>query len=54
MVIHEPECVLLKRRGSEHVMRLLSDKNREEELKFWSERTKQLRSLYKTNREKVK
>ena len=53
MIIHEPECVLLKRCGSVHVMRLLSDNNREEELKFWSDRTKQLRSLHKTNRVKV-
>ncbi|MEA1911664.1 MAG: hypothetical protein U9N32_08325 [Spirochaetota bacterium] len=53
MAPYEPECVLLRRRGAEYVMRLLSDKNREEELKFWSERTKQLRSLHKTNRVKV-
>jgi len=53
MVIHEPECVLLKRRGSEHVMQLLSDKNREEELLFWSKRTKQLRSVQKAKRVKV-
>ena len=44
MKINEPECVALKRRGAEYVTQLLSGKSRQEELEFWSKRTKRLRS----------
>ncbi len=40
--IHEPECVRLKRRGAEHVAKLLAGKSREEQLAYWRERTKDL------------
>ena len=39
MVIHEPECVAIKRRGAEHVGRLLAGKTQEEQLAFWQRRT---------------
>ncbi len=39
MTTHEPECVALKRRGAAHVAKLLAGKNRQEELKFWQQRT---------------
>jgi len=42
MMIHEPECVALKRRGAEHVARLLSGKSRQEQLEFWIRRTERL------------
>ena len=44
MTIHEPECVVLKRLGAEQVSKLLKGKSRQEELEFWSERTKRLRT----------
>ncbi len=43
MTTHDPECVELKRRGSEHVAELLSGKSREEEIEFWRVRTERLR-----------
>ena len=47
MTTHEPECVALKRRGAEYVGQLLSGKSKQEELEFWSKRTKSLRSRQK-------
>ena len=43
MKIHEFDCVLLKRRGAEHVSSMLLNKSKEEELKFWKKRTENLR-----------
>lgn len=42
MTTHEPKCVVLKRKGAEHVSKLLAGKTEQEKLKFWQERTKQL------------
>jgi len=42
MMIHEPECVALKRRGAEYVAQLLSGKSRQEQLEFWTRRTERL------------
>lgn len=47
---HEPECVALKRRGAEYVANLLSGKSKQEQLAFWSQRTKRLRDLQQTER----
>jgi len=47
MKIHESECVALKRRGAEYIAQLLLGKSKNEKLKFWSERTKRLRSQQK-------
>jgi ribosomal protein L22 len=37
--IHEPECVLLKRRGAEHVAKLIAGMSLQEQLEFWRKRT---------------
>jgi hypothetical protein len=50
MKIHEPECVALKRRGTEYVAQLLSGKLRQEEFEFWKKRTERLRSQQKEKR----
>ena len=42
MALPEAECVALKRLGSEHVAKLLADKNQQERLKFWRQRTERL------------
>ncbi len=50
MTTREPECVILKRRGAEHVAQLLSGKSKQEELEFWDKRTESLRSQQKSER----
>jgi len=45
MIKREPECVILKRQGAEHVAQLLKGKTRQEEADFWRKRTARLRSL---------
>ena len=47
MMIHESECVALKRRGAEHVAQLLSGKSMREQLEFWIKRTECLLSKQK-------
>ena len=42
MALPEAECVALKRLGAEHVAKLLADKNKQERLKFWRQRTERL------------
>ena len=37
--IHEPECVVLKRRGAEHVAKLVAGMSLQEQLEFWRKRT---------------
>lgn len=39
-IIHEPQCVLLKRRGAEHVAKLITGMSQQEQLEFWRKRTK--------------
>lgn len=38
-MIREPECVVLKRRGAEHVAKLLAGMSLQEQLEFWKKRT---------------
>ena len=38
-MIREPECVNLKRRGAEHVQRLIVGMSLQEQLEFWRKRT---------------
>lgn len=38
-MIREPECVVLKRRGAEHVAKLLVGMSVQEQLEFWKKRT---------------
>lgn len=52
MTTREPECVILKRRGAEHVAQLLSGKSKQEELEFWDKRTESLRSRQKSDQSK--
>ena len=37
--IREPECVELKRRGAEHVAKLIAGMSLQEQLEFWRKRT---------------
>ncbi len=46
-VIHEPDCVTIKRRGAERVRRLVEGMSREEELEFWRKRTEDMRARQK-------
>ena len=39
----EPECVRIKRRGAEHVTRLIGKMTLDEQLAFWRQRTDRLR-----------
>lgn len=39
-MIREPECVVLKRRGAEHVAKLITGMSLQEQLEFWRKRTK--------------
>ena len=38
-MIREPECVVLKRRGAEHVAKLLVGMSLQDQLEFWRKRT---------------
>ena len=42
MALPETDCVALKRLGAEHIAKLLAGKNRQEQLKFWRQRTERL------------
>lgn len=44
MTIREPDCVALKRRGAEHVAKLLAGKTQHQQLEFWHQRTQALLS----------
>ena len=39
MMNREPECVVQKRRGAEHVAKLIAGMSSEEQLEFWRKRT---------------
>nr|VFK64667.1 MAG: hypothetical protein BECKUNK1418G_GA0071005_104916 [Candidatus Kentron sp. UNK]VFK71172.1 MAG: hypothetical protein BECKUNK1418H_GA0071006_105316 [Candidatus Kentron sp. UNK] len=41
-MMREPECVLLKRRGAEHVEKLIAGMSRQEQLAFWQKRTEMM------------
>ena len=40
VMIREPECVVLKRHGAEHVEKLTAGMSQKEQLEFWRKRTK--------------
>nr|VFJ96970.1 MAG: hypothetical protein BECKH772A_GA0070896_1011316 [Candidatus Kentron sp. H]VFJ97545.1 MAG: hypothetical protein BECKH772B_GA0070898_101144 [Candidatus Kentron sp. H]VFK03030.1 MAG: hypothetical protein BECKH772C_GA0070978_1011116 [Candidatus Kentron sp. H] len=48
--MREPECVLLKRRGAEHVGKLIAGMSRQEELAFWQKRTEMMLERQKQSR----
>lgn len=39
VMIREPECVRLKRRGAEYVAKLIASMSQQEQLEFWQKRT---------------
>lgn len=45
--IREPECVILKRRGAEHVAKLVAGLSLQEQLAFWQKRTQAMRARQK-------
>jgi hypothetical protein len=51
MTTHEPDCVALKRRGAEHVARLIAGMSVPEQLEFWHKRTEALRRRQEQKRE---
>ena len=50
MALPEPECVAWKRLGAAHVAKLLAGKDRQEQLKFWRQRTERLMANNKQNK----
>nr|VFK32733.1 MAG: hypothetical protein BECKMB1821G_GA0114241_11241 [Candidatus Kentron sp. MB]VFK34585.1 MAG: hypothetical protein BECKMB1821I_GA0114274_10771 [Candidatus Kentron sp. MB]VFK76872.1 MAG: hypothetical protein BECKMB1821H_GA0114242_107923 [Candidatus Kentron sp. MB] len=42
LTIREPECVSLKRRGAEHVEKLIAGMSLQEQLEFWRKRTESM------------
>jgi hypothetical protein len=40
VIIREPQCVLLKQRGAEHVAKLITGMSEQQQLEFWQKRTK--------------
>jgi hypothetical protein len=42
VIIREPQCILLKRHGAEHVAKLITGMSQQEQLDFWLKRTKEM------------
>ena len=53
MIIPEPECVLLKRRGAEHVRQLTDGMSVQEQLEFWRKRTEAMLERQKKVRQNI-
>ena len=54
MTDREPECVVLKRRGAEHVAKMLMGMSLPEQLAFWQKRTELMLNRQNSHRhEKV-
>lgn len=51
-IIHEPECVVLKRRGAKHVAQLVSGMSLQEQLEFWRKRTETMLERQKKSQHK--
>ena len=51
-MIREPECVILKRRGAEHVAKLIAKMTQQEQLEFWQKRTKAMLVRQKESQKK--
>jgi hypothetical protein len=54
MVTREPKCVQWKRRGAERVAAQTAGLSPEQELQFWQEQTKQLKTLQAEARKRLK
>ncbi len=52
MTTYESECVVLKRRGAEHVAKLLANMSVQEQLAFWKQRTEQMRMRQEQQKKK--
>ncbi len=50
--IREPECVMLKRRGAEHVAKLIAGLSLEEQLEFWQKRTQAMLARQKESHQR--
>ncbi len=48
-MIREPKCVVLKRRGAEHLAKLVAGMSLQEQLEFWHHRTESMRSRQKSH-----
>lgn len=53
VIIREPECVLLKRRGAEHVRQLTAGMSVQEQLEFWRKRTEAMPERQKKARQNI-
>ena len=52
VMIREPECVILKRRGAEQVAKLIANMTQQEQLEFWQKRTKAMLVRQKESQKK--
>lgn len=52
--MREPECVLLKRRGAEHIRQLIEGKSVQEQLEFWRHRTDAMQKRQKKSQSQKK
>jgi hypothetical protein len=53
VIIPEPECVLLKRRGAEYVRQLTAGMSVREQLEFWRKRTEAMLERQKKVRQNI-
>ena len=53
MTVYEPECVVLKRHGAEHVSKLVAGMSLQEQLEFWQKRTENMLIRQKKSCKKV-
>ncbi len=51
-MISESECVMLKRRGAEHVATLVAGMSQHEQLEFWQKRTKAMLTRQEESQQK--
>jgi len=52
VMIREPECVALKRRGAKHVEQLIAGMSLPEQLEFWRKRTESMLERQKKSHSK--
>jgi hypothetical protein len=51
VMIREPECVMLKRRGDDYVEKLIVNMSQQEQLEFWQKRTQAMVVRQEKNRQ---
>ena len=52
VMIREHECIVLKRRGAEHVAKLIASMSQQEQLVFWQKRTNAMLARQKESKQK--